>query len=111
MKGYPTLTTYVVQIDPAGDGTYTFKPTTPYLIIDLDAPNVAREKVQAVVDANLTMYERAVARFIGSQYEYDLVKNNTAEPRVLGNLDSLQDAFAPGDPYLLGITVLEFRQS
>jgi hypothetical protein len=104
---YPTLKKVSVLIDPANVSQYTFTRQKPYLLIDLECPEVQRSALAAVARANCTVYEQSVGKFFAGNFQYDKAEIFQAEPRTIYNLNTLTGAFLNGK-YLLVLVIIEF---
>jgi hypothetical protein len=105
---FPTLKTISKTIDPAVDTEFTFKNERPYFIIDLQAPEVSTAKMARVARANMTCYERAIAKFFSGNFQYNPSEQWPSEPRTIKFLDDLTGVIDPDGKYLLNVVIIEW---
>jgi hypothetical protein len=105
---FPTLTRVTVRIDPTATDHYTFTRQKPFLLIDLDCPEVSSKKVFPIARANCTVYERMVAKYFSGDFEFDRREIHPAEPRTIYNLDTIAGVIT-APTYLLTLVILEFN--
>jgi hypothetical protein len=105
---FPTLRAISINVDPNVQNEFIYTSKKPYLLIDLDAPEVSKTKVRALARANCTVYEQMVSKYFAGQFQFDSRELSQPEPRTIRFLDTIAGVINP-PAYLITLIILEFN--
>lgn len=105
---FPTLKRVSYWVDPTTTNNVVYNSKKPYLLIDLEAPEVARNHVAPIARANCTVYEQMVSKYFAGNFLYDTRELSQPEPRTIKFLDTISGVIS-APKYLLTLIILEFN--